>query len=203
MAKEKVVVPPKKERFRNFTIRFNEPLSNKVLETLPEERKFISKYRNIDTIKINNIVVGLLIRDSFDVAYSINSKEIVANSAVQPNDRVIEKLKLLGDRIAELYELGQNSYELIMGADFQYLESFDFQNAITKNNLIEKLQKEFEKVGVLSLVVCKFVFNTGKEEEEETFINLAYADQNDLSKKRLLIEADEKHLDKVIDILKK
>lgn len=191
----------RKERFRNFTLRFKEPLSNKVLETLAEERKFISKYRNIDTIKINNIVAGLLIRDSFDVAYSINSKEIVANSAVQPNDRVIEKLKLLGDRIAELYELGQNSYELIMGADFQYLESFDFQNAITKNNLIEKLQKEFEKVGVLSLVVCKFVLKTGKE--EEIFINFAYADQNDLSKKRLLIEADEKHLEKVIEILKK
>lgn len=193
------VVP--KERFRNFTLKFKEQLSNKILELLPKERKFFSKYKNIDTIKINNVVVGLIIRDSLDITYSANTKEIIANSAVQPDNIVIEKLKVLGDRITELFELGQNNYEIIIGSDFQYLEPFDLQNAIITNNLIGKIQKEFEKVGSLTLVVCKLALRVDKG--DETFINLAYANPDDLSKKKLLIEADEKYLNKLIETFKK
>lgn len=191
-----------KERFRNFSIEFKEPLSNKVLETLPETRKFVSKYRNIDAIKINDRVVGLILRDSFDINYNINEKEIIANSPVQPDVKVIEKLKLLGERIREIYDLDKDNYKLKFGADFRYLESFDLEKAIIENNIIEKLQKEFKNIGSLSLVTCKFILKTNNDEMEK-FINLIYPDQDDLSKKRLLIEADESNIETIINTLKK
>lgn len=191
-----------KERFRNFSIKFKEPLSNKVLETLPETRKFVSKYRNIDTIKINDRVVGLILRDSFNINYNINENEIIANSPVQSDDRVIEKLKLLGERIRDIYELDKDSYELILGEDFQYLESFDLQKVIVDNKIIENLQTEFKKFGSLSLVSCKFILKTN-DDETEKLINLVYPNRDDLSKMRLLIEADEQYVENIIKILKK
>lgn len=190
-----------KERFRNFTINFKEPLSNKVLETLPETRKFVSKYRNIDTIKINDRVVGLILRDSFDINYNINEGQIVANSPVQSDEKVIEKLKLLGERISDIYDLDKDNNKLNLGEDFLYLESFDLEKSIIENNIIEKLQNEFKEVGSLSLVACKLILKTNNETQKT--INLIYPNQDDLSKMRLLVEADESYIERIANVLKK
>lgn len=191
-----------KERFRNFSIKFKEPLSNKVLETLPETRKFVSKYRNIDTIKINDRVVGLILKDSFDINYNINDKEITANSPVQPDEKVIEKLKLLIERISNIYDLDKDDNELQSGADFRYLESFDLEKSIIEDNIIEKLRSEFKNIGSLSLVSCNLIIKTNNDGGQK-IINLVYPNRDELSKMRLLIEADESNIETVADILRK
>ena len=80
-----------KERTRKFVLKFKEPLSNKLLSDLSEDRKFYTKYRVFKPIKIGEEVVGLIGEDSFDIKYLINQSDITATSFVQSDDNVIKK----------------------------------------------------------------------------------------------------------------
>jgi hypothetical protein len=190
---------PRKERFRNFSIKFNEPLSNLVLATLPEKTSFISKYRDFNIIKNNDNIVGMLFKDSLDIFYNLSSEELRTSSPVRNDEKVIERLEETAKRIFTLFELEDSQYKLIEGDDFQYVEDYDIQNKI-ENNLIENLQSAFEDEGAVNLAGCVFVLRT---EDKEIPIRLTFPTQEDFDNNRLLIECDKNYLKKIVEIINK
>ncbi len=199
MANEKEVISPKKERFRNFTIKFNEPLSNLILSSLPEKIDFISKYRDFNVIKINENVVGMIFKDSLDIFYNLNGEELKANSPIRSDEKVIERLKETADRILKIYGIGEKQYILYEGVDFQFLENYGLQNKLD-SKLIKNFQTSFEKEGTIALADCAFIIKTKDKDE---LIRLTYPTPEDLSKNRLLVECDKNYLKKVIEVLSK
>lgn len=185
----------RKERTRNFVLKFKEPLSNNILSDLSKDRKFYTKYRVLKPIKIGEEVVGLIIEDSFNINYSIGLDSIIARSLNQSDDPVIKKLKLMGDRIIELFNLGKDSYEIIEGDDFRYLENSLLDSWFKDAEFIKKIKNEFEGEGGIQLIQVKFVI---RNPDGDKLISLGYEDAEKLVEKRLLIEADKEYLPRIL-----
>jgi hypothetical protein len=184
-----------KERTRNFVLKFKEPLSNKLLSDLSEDRRFYTKYRVLKPIKIGEEVVGLLAEDSFNVNYSIGQDGIIARSLIQSDDPVIKKLKLMGGRIIELFHLEKDSYEIIEGDDFRYLENFLLDSWFKDAEFIKKIKNEFEGEREIQLIQVKFVI---RNPDGDKLISFGYENAEKLDEKRLLIEADKEYLPKIL-----
>ena len=191
----------RKERTRNFSLTFKEPLSDKMLEELSEEKAFYSKYRNLfKPVKVGSEVVSLIIEDSFEINYSINQKDITARSFVQSDNIVMKKLKVMGDRIAKIFDMTDDSYEITEGSDFKYLEDVCLESWFEDTELIKNIKKEFGGVGDIQLIQIKFVI---RDHENDKFISLAYENAEKLDKKQLLIEASKEHLPRILKVLGK
>jgi hypothetical protein len=186
------------ERTRNFVLKFKEPLSSKLLSDLSEERTFYTKYRRLfKPIKIGDEVGGLIIEDSFDIKYLINQSDITARSFVQSDDTVIKKLKLMGDRIIELFDLEKSSYEIIEGDDFGYLENTLLESWFKDVDIIKKIKREFEGEEEPQLIQIKFVI---RNTDGDKLINLVHENAEKMDEKRLLIEADKEYLPRILKV---
>ena len=186
----------RKERTRNFVLKFKEPLSSKLLSDLSEERTFYTKYRRLfKPIKIGDEVSGLIIEDSFDIKYLIDQSDITATSFVQSDDNVIKKLKLMGDRIIELFDLEKSSYEIIEGADFGYLENTLLESWFKDVDIIKRIKREFEGEEEPQLIQIKFVI---RNTDGDKLINLVHENAEKMDEKRLLIEADKEYLPRIL-----
>lgn len=189
-----------KERTRHFTLRFEESLPNKLLSDLSEDRKFYTKYRNLEAIKVGEKVVGLIVDDSFNINYSINQDGITARSFTQNDGNVMKKLKLMGDRIIELFEMENDSYKIIEGDDFIYLKNTILESWFKDVEFIKKIKKEFEGKEEPQLIQIKFVIRT---HDGDKLINLAHENAEKLDEKRLLIEANKEDLSKILEAVGK
>lgn len=196
---EKKETPPKKERFRNFIIKFNEPFSNLVLASLPEKTNFITKYRDFNIIKNNDNVMGMLFKDSLDIFYNLSNEELAATSPVRDDEKVIERLEETANRILKLYDIEGKPYKLIEGDDFEYLENYNLQDKIEKN-LFRVIQNEFQKEGTMNLTACVLILKT---KDKDVAIRLSYTTPADLEKRKLLIECDKNFIGKVVEVLNK
>ena len=189
-----------KERTRHFVLKFKEPLSNKLLSDLSGDRKFYTKYILFDPVKIGEKVVGLIVEDSFNINYSIGQGDITARSFVQSDDNVIKKLKLMGDRIIELFELEKNSYEIIEGADFGYLEDTLLESWFRDVGVIKKIKKEFEGEEEPQLIQIRFVI---RNPDGDKIISLSHENAEKMDEKRLLIEANKEYLPRILKVIGK
>ena len=189
------------ERTRNFVLKFKEPLSSKLLSDLSEERTFYTKYRRLfKPIKIGDEVIGLIVEDSFNINYSIDQGDITARSFVQSDDDVIKKLKLMGDRIIELFDLEKSSYEIIEGDDFRYLENTLLESWFKDVDIIKKIKREFEGQEEPQLIQIKFAIRSTAGDK---LINLVHENAEKLDEKRLLIEANKEYLLRILKAIGK
>lgn len=183
-----------KERTRNFSLKFKEPLSSNLLEDLSKDRKFYPKYNVLfQVIKIGENVVGILAEDSFNIHYSINGDGITAKSFAQSDTFVIKKLKIMGDRIIEFFDL--DDYEVIEGADYKYLENITVDDWFLDNEFINKIRNEFKGEEIPHLIQMKFVI---KKDGNDKLINFVYENSEKMNQKVLLLEADKEYLSKIL-----
>ena len=180
-------------------LKFKEPLSNKVLDELSKERKFYSKYSVFETVKVGNVINGLIIEDSFNVNYSVDLNSITARSFTQSDDFVFKKLTLMGERIINIFDLEKDCYELIEGEDFEYVNYFSLEDSLNLD-LIQKIKKEFDEEEEPLLAQIKFII---KKSKGLKIINLVYDNPKNYEDKRLLIEADKEYLTKVLKAIDK
>lgn len=191
----------RKERARNFVLKFKEPLSGKLLSDLSEERRFYTKYRRLfKSIKIGDEVIGLIVEDSLNINYLIDQAGITARSFVQSEDNVIKKLKLMGDRIIELFDLEKSSYEIIEGDDFRYLENSLLESWFKDVDIIKKIKREFEGEEEPQLIQIKFVI---RNTDGNKLINFVHENAAKVDEKRLLIEANKEYLLRIIKAIGK
>lgn len=191
----------RKERTRNFSLTFKEPLSDKMLEELSEEKAFYSRYRNLfKTVKVDTEVVSLIIEDSFEINYTINQNNIIARSFAQSDNIVMKKLKMMGDGIAEIFDMTDDSYEITEGSDFKYLEDVCLESWFEDTELIKNIKKEFGGVEEIQLIQIKFVI---RNPEGDKLISLAHENAEKLDKKQLFIEASKEHLPRILKVLGK
>lgn len=183
------------ERTRNFVLKFKEPLSNKLLSDLSNDRRFYAKYRLLEPVKIGEKVVGLMVEDSFDIKYLIEQNGFSATSFVQSDDNVIKKLKLMGDRIIELFDLEKGSYEIIEGVDFRYLKNTLLESWFKDVDIIKKIKREFEGEEEPQLIQIRFVI---RNPDGDKIISLAHENAEKLDEKRLLIEANKEYLQRIL-----
>ncbi len=189
-----------KKRFRSHQLKFNEPLSNSLLEDLPNNRNFFTKYQNIEPIQVGKNIIGIIVKDSFNIHYNISQEDIKATSPVQPDDRVIDKLQLLGDRIIEIYGLDSRSYKIHLGPDYEYFHNIDLTKAIIEDHLIDKLIESSVNTSKLSLISCKFALEP--EMSDSSIFSVQYANPEDFTKQILLVEAEEEYIEKLKGIFK-
>lgn len=189
----------KKERTRNLYLKFKEPLSNKVLAELSKERKFYAKYSVFEPVMVGNVVNGLIIEDSFNVNYSVDLDSITARSFTQSDDFVLKKLKIMGERIIDIFDLEKDCYELIEGEDFKYVNDFSLEDSLNLD-LIQKIKKEFNEEEEPLLAQIKFIV---KKSKGTKIINLVYDNPKNYEDGRLLIEADKEYLTKVLKAIDK
>jgi hypothetical protein len=191
----------RKERARNFVLKFKEPLSGKLLSDLSEERRFYTKYRRLfKSIRIGDEVIGLIVEDSLNINYLIDQAGITARSFVQSEDNVIKKLKLMGDRIIELFDLEKSSYEIIEGDDFRYLENSLLESWFKDVDIIKKIKREFEGEEEPQLIQIKFVI---RNTDGNKLINFVHENAAKVDEKRLLIEANKEYLLRIIKAIGK
>lgn len=185
------------ERFRTFNLVFNMNLPALVLKDLLNEKTFISKYARINSAKIDDEIQALLINDHFGINFVLNSEGIQARSAlIEDKEKIIGALKKMADQIIKLYDL-DFEYKLNDSLDFRYIENFNLQKAINGAEITKLLRKEFGNN--IFAIVCKFICKTN---EGEKVLNLVYPNSEDLNNKRLLIEADEKYIERLYGVLK-
>ncbi|MBU4077848.1 MAG: hypothetical protein KKI06_14295, partial [Euryarchaeota archaeon] len=114
-----------KERFRNHKIKFNKPLSNIILENLPKNEKFFTKYQNIIPIIFGKDIKGITFNDNDDVIYNITTNELGASSPIATDSEVIHNLKETAETILKVYGMPEREYELIEGANFEQIEGYN------------------------------------------------------------------------------
>lgn len=185
------------ERFRIFTLIFEKPLPSLVMNGLLTEKRFISKYSRISKLRMDEEIQALIIYDYADINYVLNIEKIEAKSAiVDKPEAIIKSLKSMADLIIELYGL-EFKYKIEGGADFRYIENYDLQKVISGAEITKRLKKEFKNN--IFAVQCKYVY---KSKDQDEVINIVYATPDDFKNKRLLIEADEKYIDRIHGALK-
>ena len=185
------------ERFRTFNLVFDNPLSTLVLKDLLTERAFISKYTKISVARLDEEIQALIIYDSFDINYLLTQEVIQAKSPIIKSVKKIkDSLKSMADRIIELYDL-DFGYTFKDGVDFRYIENYNLQEAINDAKITKILKEEFGND--IFAVVCKYSYKT---KDGESVFNIAYPTSNDLENNRILIEADEKYINRIYEALR-
>ena len=185
------------ERFRTFNLVFDNPLSTLVLKDLLTERAFISKYTKISVARLDEEIQALIIYDSFDINYMLTQEGIQAKSPIIKSVKKIKgSLKSMADRIIELYDL-DFGYTFKDGVDFRYIENYNLQEAINDAKITKILRKEFGND--IFAVVCKYSYKT---KDGESAFNIAYPTSTDLENNRILIEADEKYINRIYEALR-
>lgn len=194
--KEKLKKEPL-ERFRAFNLVFDKPLSTLVLNGLLTEKTFISKYTKISRIRLDEEIQALVIYDSFDINYMLTQEGIQAKSPIIKSAKKIKaSLKSMADRIIELYDI-DFGYTFKDGLDFRYIENYNLQEAINDAKITKILRKEFGND--IFAMVCKYSYKT---KDGESVFNIAYPTSTDLENNRILIEADEKYINRIYEALR-
>ncbi|WP_305065605.1 hypothetical protein [Methanococcoides sp.] len=184
------------ERFRSFSLKFDKPLPNLVLKDLVTEKQFISRFANIDVLRLNDDVQSLILFDFDDINYVINRDNIQAKSPIlNIQGKIKQSLESVGNLIKDLYKL-EFGFSIEDGADFRYIENYNLQSETINSKITQKLKKEFG--GNVFPISCRYVYKT--PEGEKSF-NLSYANKKDHEAKRLLIESDEEFINRLKEAL--
>lgn len=184
-------------RFRSFALKYEKQLSTNVLKDLLSDKKFISKYTSIKALKIDDEIQALLIEDYMRISYTIDVNGIEGKSPFITDPEIIrDNLRKMGDLIKSIYELDYN-YVMIDGLDFREMENINLDKLIAGSPLLKTMKNSVDSN--IFTVQVKFVMKTNKGEK---IVNLVYPTQQDLSGKKLLVEADEEYINKVLEALK-
>ena len=185
------------ERFRTFNLIFEKSLPYLVMDDLLTEKTFISKYPRIHKARMDEEIQALVLYDYMDINYVLTLKKIEAKSAIIENPEIIkESLKSMADLIIKLYNL-EFKYKIDDGLDFQYIEHYDLQKVINGAEITKLLKKEFGDD--IYIVQCKYIHRTRTGDK---VINLVYTDETELKNGHVLLEADEKYINRIHGALK-
>jgi len=187
------------EQEKKFFLKFEEPLSEKVLSDLSIGEKKFAEYKSWSTIKLGDKVVGLIAEDALDINYTIIRDLIMATSRKADDETIIKNLKPLANRIIESFKLKKDSYEITEGDEYTSLENTSLGSWFKDTEFFKKIESEFGEEQT-SLIQIRFVI---RNTEGDEIVTLGYDSQKDFDKKLLTVGANKKYLPRIIKAIGK
>ena len=128
--------------------------------------KYKDKIKNVDSVKINDDIISLLI-DISDKEHVLIKDNIIKLITDENDEKIIKtKLNKIGATINSIIGDGLGKYEVAFDTEKIIFDNFDLNTELLKNNLFERLKSYYSEYGNLILVSCTLALMPKKDKED-------------------------------------
>ena len=186
------------ERFWN--LQYQNAFTPKQLDILSKSAICKEKIKNIDTVRVNDDIVGLIINISDKEHILI--KENMINLSTEENDdeQIKSKLIRIGTKVNNVLGEEIGKYEIILDKENIILDNFDLEDELLTKNLLKRLQTQYAEFGKILLIFSGFTLQPKDKDDEGSVFSASYKSPTDKKKARITFNI---HDERVANIMEK